>query len=73
MALQIKNIARSFTMQVKGKPVVLKDPGAHLTPDEVMKHYTGLYPELTNAHVDGPTVKGETAEYKFSTQAGTKG
>jgi PRTRC genetic system protein C len=73
MALQITSLPRTFEIEVEGKKITLDDPGSHLTPDEVLKHYMGVYPQLTNAHVDGPKVSGGKAGYTMNTKAGTKG
>ena len=59
--------------KLKDKKVELPDPKEYMSPEEVQKFYSGKYPELTNASINGPKVVGETAEYLFTTTVGTKG
>lgn len=74
MALQVTNLKRSFTLNKDGKKEIeLTDPNGDMTPEEVMKFYSGTYPELTNATVAGPKVEGNKATYSFKTTVGTKG
>jgi PRTRC genetic system protein C len=75
MALQVTNLKRSFTIDKGkgGKNVDLSDPNPEMTPEEVMKFYSGNYPELTNAIVDGPKVVGDKANYTITTKAGKLG
>lgn len=69
MALQITNLKREFILDKKN----LSDPNPAMTPEEVMKHYSGSYPELTNATLSGPKVEGSRAVYTMSKTVGTKG
>lgn len=75
MALQVTNLTRKFTIKKDGKnkDIELPDPNAEMSPEEVMKFYSGTYPELTNAVVEGPTVVGDKASYNISTKAGKLG
>lgn len=73
MALQVTHITREFIYKLKGKESPLKDPGAELSPQEVMKLYAGTYPELTNAVIEGPKIVDDKAIYTFKTQAGQLG
>lgn len=75
MALQVTNLTRKFTIKKDGKnkDIELPDPNAEMSPEEVMKFYSGTYPELTNATLAGPRVEGAKAEYSFKTVVGTKG
>lgn len=51
----------------------LIDPDSGMTPEQVKTLYSAAYPELTNAELTGPTVKGDTLEYEFRKAVGTKG
>lgn len=51
----------------------LEDPGANMSPEEVIQFYSATYPELTTSNVHGPKVEGDQAVYEFKTTVGTKG
>ena len=57
----------------KHKDVVLDDPNPSISKDDVLDFYSNQYPELTNAHVTGPTVINDKLQYEFTTSVGTKG
>ena len=57
----------------KHKDIILNDPNPSISKDDVLDFYSNQYPELTNAHVTGPTVVNDTLQYEFSTSVGTKG
>lgn len=73
MALQVTGLKRSFIMKKDKKTIELADPNPDMSPEEVMKHYSGTYPELTNAVVDGPKVENNKAAYTITTKAGKLG
>ena len=73
MALQIETQNREFILKKGGKNITLPDPDPNMSPDEVVKHYLPLYPELTNNKIDGPIVEGNTARYNLSAEIGRKG
>ena len=52
--------------------IVLDDPDPQMSPEDVKNFYANLYPELTQAIVEGPEL-GENLEYKFNRSYGTKG
>jgi len=62
-------VTRKFIF--KGK--VLDDPNPHLSIEEVKRHYSTVYPEITTASVEGPKYKGGSHEYTFKTSVGTLG
>lgn len=68
--MQINIIERVFTFN----GMTLDDINSNLSTDQIKQHYSGLYPELTNADTIN---KGLTAEgkhlYEFMTILGTKG
>ncbi len=69
MALQVTSLTREFILGKK----TLSDPNPALSPEEVMKHYSGSYPEMTNATISGPKIEAGKAVYSFKTTVGTKG
>lgn len=72
--MQKTTIKRSFTIQVKhNERIVLTDPNADYSPDEVMAFYSNAYPELVNATFEEEPIKGNTINYLFKTTVGTKG
>lgn len=75
MALNVTNLNRQFFLKQDGKnkDIELNDPNGEMSPEEVMKFYSGKYPELTNATIVGPKVEGNKAVYSFKTIVGTKG
>lgn len=73
MALMKSELKRKFQLNKNGKTVVLSDPSADMTPDQVMSFYTNTYPELVNATVSGPSYQQDFAVYEFRTTVGTKG
>lgn len=73
MALKVINTKRSFIIKNNKKEIVLKDPNPNMEPVDVMRFYSGQYPELTSSNVSGPKIKDGIAEYKFQTIIGDKG
>jgi PRTRC genetic system protein C len=67
--MEVKQITRKFTFN----GIDLKDPGAALTAEQVKEFYTAVYPELTNAEVEGPEHGDGTETYTFLRAVGTKG
>ena len=67
--MEVTELKRVF----KHKNVVLEDPNESISKDDVLDFYSNQYPELTNAHVTGPTVVNDTLQYEFTTSVGTKG
>ena len=69
MAVQVSALEREFKFGDQKLP----DPGAHMSPHEVMKFYSGQYPELTTSNVNGPEITEDKAIYNFSKSVGVKG
>jgi len=69
MPLEVKAPVREFRFGDK----VLPDPGSHMTEKEVMKFYSGQYPELTNSNINGPEIKEDKTVFTFSKSVGVKG
>ena len=65
-ALELKRV-------FKHGDIILEDPNSSISKDDVLDFYSNQYPELTNAHVTGPTVIDDKLQYEFSTSVGTKG
>ncbi len=69
MAIASKVLTRVFKYQ----SLTLPDPGPDKTPEQVKAMYSGPYPELATAVVEGPQTKGDTSTYTFTRAVGTKG
>ncbi len=69
--LDIKNLPRIFKHQHKS--LTLKDPDPSMSSEQVLSFYSGLYPELAVARIEGPSIKDGSAEYIFTTTVGSKG
>lgn len=67
--MKIEALKRTFAYNV----IQLADPGAALTPAEVKDFYCAVYPDLTNAEIEGPKVDGNIHAYTFRRAVGTKG
>lgn len=73
MPLEVKHLTRVFKFKKDGKDICVNDPNPEFTVEEVMKFYSGTYPELTNGFVEGPTVEKDQAVYSMTTKAGKLG
>lgn len=73
MALEVKKLKREFKFKKDGTTVTLPDPNPEFSLNEVMQFYSGQYPELTTATMDGPKTEGNAAVYSVKTTIGTKG
>ena len=73
MALEVRKLKREFKFKKDGTMVTLPDPNPEFSLDEVMQFYSGQYPELTTASMEGPKTEGNTAVYSVKTTVGTKG
>lgn len=69
MAIQVENLARSFTYN----GFTLPDPGKGLSLDEVRDVFSVQFPELVSASVEGPERKGNKLVYTFRKAVGSKG
>ena len=69
MTVQVEKAVREF----KYGSMALADPDPSQTPEEVKAFYAMVYPDLTNAAIEGPTRKGAVATYEFRRAVGTKG
>lgn len=73
MAIVATSLKREFKFKKDGTQVTLPDPNPEFTVEEVMQFYSGQYPELTTATLEGPKIEGKTAVYGVKTTVGTKG
>lgn len=53
--------------------VILADPNPAFSAQEVMDFYSGTYPELTTAKIQGPEISDDALQFRFQTTLGTKG
>lgn len=73
MALQTTTLEREFRFKKDGTEISLPDPNPEFSVNEVMQFYSGQYPELTTATLEGPKMQGNAAVYSVKTTVGTKG
>lgn len=73
MAIDVKHLKREFKFKKNGVLVTLPDPNPQFSVEEVLRFYSGQYPELTTATLDGPNVDNNAAVYTVRTTVGTKG
>ena len=66
-------LPRVFLHTEKGQQIVLTDPGRNFSPEAVLNFYSGTYPILTTAKVNGPEIKKDQVQYTFVSTIGTKG
>ncbi|WP_175739721.1 PRTRC system protein C [Burkholderia ambifaria] len=67
--MQIETLAREFSYN----GAKLADPAPTFTLQQVRDFYSQTYPELTNAEIEGPVIKGNRNIYTFRRAVGTKG
>ena len=65
--------AEAMTRHFQYGEIELPDPNPSLSPSEVRDFYSATYPELNNAHVEGPTVKGARQVFTLEVSYGSKG
>ena len=66
-------LPRVFVFIDRAKELRLSDPSSRFSPEQVMNFYSGTYPILTTAKIEGPEITGDEIEYRFITTLGTKG
>ncbi len=70
----VKHITRIFTMQIdKASTIELKDINPNFSVEQVLEHYTNIYPQLTTAKIEDKGVVNGKRLIQFTTIAGTKG
>jgi PRTRC genetic system protein C len=70
--LKSEKLTRSFLYDKDGEEIKLVDFNPQSTPEEIVKFYSGQYPELTNAKIE-PEFEGNNVTFNISTSVGTKG
>ncbi|MBE9599863.1 PRTRC system protein C [Pedobacter sp. MC2016-24] len=66
-------LEREFLFKQNQKVIKLADPSPGFTPQQVMNFYSGTYPILTTATLEGPNIKEDKLQYSFNSSLGTKG
>ncbi|MBB3971271.1 PRTRC genetic system protein C [Mucilaginibacter phyllosphaerae] len=51
----------------------MTDPNNNFSPEAVLNFYSGTYPILTTAKINGPEIKRDEIQYSFVSTIGTKG
>jgi PRTRC genetic system protein C len=72
MSIEVSKLKREFKFKKDNTTVTLPDPNPEFSCDEVLQFYSGQYPELTTATLEGPKVEGKSAVYSVKTSVGTK-
>ncbi|OPY06079.1 MAG: hypothetical protein A4E61_00092 [Syntrophorhabdus sp. PtaB.Bin184] len=67
--LEVKPLIRTFRYGA----LELEDPDPRSSAEEVKEFWGDVYPELTQAIIEGPDYKEDRAEYTFRRAVGTKG
>lgn len=71
MALEINALPRKFELILGTQKVLVEDPNADLTPEQVKDMLVHQYPELVSAKVEGPKLTED--EQIFTMSAGKVG
>jgi PRTRC genetic system protein C len=66
-------LPRVFIHKENGQEVRLADPGTEFSPEAVLNFYSGTYPILTTAQVNGPEIRRDEVQYTFVSTIGIKG
>ena len=66
-------LTRVFNFKKSGKVISLEDIDPQMPPKEILKFYSGMYPELTSSTVSSPEMKGDKMIFTISSNLGTKG
>lgn len=73
MALEVQAPKRVFKFEKDGDTITLPDPNPDFTVEEVLRFYSGQYPQLTTASLTGPVIKNNKAVYQVEENFGTHG
>lgn len=66
-------VATQLQRQFKYEDLILDDPNPNWDAIRVQDHYSGVYPQLTNAQVATNGMVGSKIEFEFQVVVGTKG
>jgi len=67
--LKVSTLKRVFVYNA----MQLDDPDPAMKPEEVKEFWSDVYPELTQAVIEGPEYKDDCIQYTFRKAVGTKG
>lgn len=67
--MKVSTLTRKFTYN----GIELADPNPSISVDAAREIFAQTHPEIANAAVEGPDVKGDVAHYTFVRSVGTKG
>ncbi|MBP7526715.1 MAG: PRTRC system protein C [Syntrophorhabdaceae bacterium] len=67
--LKVSTLKRIFVYNA----MQLDDPDTNMKPEEVKEFWSDVYPELTQAVIEGPEYKDDCIQYTFRKAVGTKG
>lgn len=66
----VENLKRVFIF----KDIKLEDINPKLSESSILNHYSGIYPELTNATIESKGIQNQNEiAYEFISIIGTKG
>lgn len=72
--METKQLKRIFVYTDSDKKdIELADPNPNMTPEEVLDHYSGVYPKLTNSVIIPGKEKDGNFIYKIKDNFGPKG
>lgn len=66
-------LKRKFVFKSKGKDIELDDFNPNASPEEIVKFYSGQYPELTSASLEETKYVGNTTVFNISSSPGILG
>lgn len=66
-------LQREFIHEKGQQKITLPDPNPDMSADQVLAFYSGTYPELNNATVNGPVYRNDRQVFTFRSTVGTKG
>lgn len=71
--LTTTQLPRIFIHTENEEEIRLADPSEKLSVEAVLNFYSGNYPLLTTAKIEGPEIQSDEIIYRFVSTLGTKG
>lgn len=71
--LTTTQLPRVFIHTENNEEIRLADPAEKLSVEAVLNFYSGTYPVLTTAKIEGPEIENDEIIYRFVSTLGTKG
>jgi PRTRC genetic system protein C len=71
--LTATQLPRIFIHTENHQEIRLTDPAEKLSVEAVLNFYSGTYPALTTAKIEGPEIVNDEIVYRFVSTLGTKG